>query len=73
MSSDLTVHIVDDEEPFRKSLTFLLASAGFAVSAHESAAAFLALLPLPRNLRLQGRRQRYVRILNAEGLASICA
>ena len=48
MSSDLTVHIVDDEEPFRKSLTFLLASAGFAVSAHESAAAFLALLPLPR-------------------------
>ncbi|MDL2398853.1 response regulator FixJ [Rhizobium mayense] len=48
MPSDLTVHVVDDEEPFRKSLTFLLASAGFAVRAHESASAFLALMPLPQ-------------------------
>jgi two-component system response regulator FixJ len=47
MRSDLTVHVVDDEEPSRKSLTFLLASAGFAVCAHESAAAFLSLTPLP--------------------------
>jgi len=47
MRRDMTVHVVDDEEPFRKSLTFLLASAGFAVRAHESAAAFLAALPLP--------------------------
>jgi two-component system, LuxR family, response regulator FixJ len=37
-----TVHIVDDEEPVRKSLAFLLATAGFTVRLHESATAFLA-------------------------------
>lgn len=47
MRNDLTVHVIDDEEAFRRSLTFLLASAGFAVRAHDSAAAFLQLLPLP--------------------------
>lgn len=41
MANDLTVHLVDDEEPFRRSLTFLLVSAGFAVRAHDSAKAFL--------------------------------
>ncbi|TCU40095.1 response regulator transcription factor [Rhizobium azibense] len=41
MANDLTVHLVDDEEPSRRSLTFLLVSAGFAVRAHESAKAFL--------------------------------
>lgn len=29
--ADDTVHIVDDEEPVRKSLTFLLTMAGFTV------------------------------------------
>lgn len=38
----LTVYIVDDEEPVRRSLAFMLASAGYAVRAFESAGAFLA-------------------------------
>jgi len=37
-----TVHVVDDEEPVRRSLAFLLATAGFTVRLHESATAFLA-------------------------------
>ncbi|QKK22580.1 response regulator transcription factor [Rhizobium hidalgonense] len=41
MQNDITVHIVDDEEEFRKSLTFLLVCAGFAVRTHTSATAFL--------------------------------
>ncbi|MEP6567175.1 MAG: response regulator FixJ [Mesorhizobium sp.] len=36
------VHIVDDEEPVRKSLAFLLTMSGFAVKMHESATDFLA-------------------------------
>lgn len=40
-SIDIVVHIVDDEEPVRNSLAFLLASSGFAVRTHESATAFL--------------------------------
>jgi two-component system response regulator FixJ len=39
---DYIVHIVDDEEPVRKSLAFLLTMAGFAVRMHESATNFLA-------------------------------
>lgn len=39
---DYVVHIVDDEEPVRKSLAFLLMMAGFTVRAHESATTFLA-------------------------------
>ncbi|MGG7580074.1 response regulator FixJ [Rhizobium sp. Nf11,1] len=46
MANDLTIHLVDDEESLRRSLTFLLASAGFAVRTHSSAQAFLELLPL---------------------------
>ncbi|MFC5755981.1 response regulator transcription factor [Rhizobium sp. GCM10022189] len=46
MANDLTIHLVDDEEALRRSLTFLLVSAGFAVRAHSSAKAFLQLLPL---------------------------
>ncbi|MBX4940325.1 response regulator transcription factor [Rhizobium binae] len=46
MANDLTIHLVDDEEALRRSLTFLLASAGFAVRAHSCANAFLDLLPL---------------------------
>lgn len=37
-SSDFVVHVVDDEEPVRKSLAFLLTMSGFAVRVHESAA-----------------------------------
>lgn len=36
------VHIVDDEEPVRKSLAFLLTMTGFTVRVHESASSFLA-------------------------------
>ncbi|EJZ20222.1 response regulator (plasmid) [Rhizobium sp. Pop5] len=46
MANDLTIHLVDDEESPRRSLTFLLVSAGFAVRAHSCAKAFLELLPL---------------------------
>lgn len=46
MTNDLTIHLVDDEESLRRSLTFLLVSAGFAVRAHGCAKAFLELLPL---------------------------
>ncbi|MDI7864471.1 response regulator FixJ [Rhizobiaceae bacterium n13] len=44
-SDDCTVHIVDDEESVRKSLAFLLTSAGFTVRVHQSATAFLELAP----------------------------
>jgi two-component system response regulator FixJ len=39
---DYIVHIVDDEEPVRKSLAFLMTMSGFAVRMHESATNFLA-------------------------------
>ena len=39
------VHVIDDDDAVRDSLSFLLGSAGFAVSAHESATAFLDVLP----------------------------
>jgi two-component system response regulator FixJ len=39
---DYVVHVVDDEEPVRKSLAFLLATVGFPVRVHDSATGFLA-------------------------------
>jgi two-component system response regulator FixJ len=42
-TDNYVVHIVDDEEPVRKSLAFLLTTMGFTVRVHESAASFLAL------------------------------
>ena len=42
MTTDIVVHIVDDEEAVRNSLAFMLGAAGFAVRTHASAAAFLA-------------------------------
>lgn len=39
--TDTVIHIVDDEEPVRNSLAFLLSGAGFAVRVHDSAARFL--------------------------------
>jgi two-component system response regulator FixJ len=41
MSSDVAVHVVDDDVAVRKSLAFLLASEGLPVRLHESASAFL--------------------------------
>ena len=41
-TGDYIVHIVDDEEPVRKSLAFLLTMSGFAVKMHDSATDFLA-------------------------------
>ncbi len=49
MVADCVVHIVDDEDPVRKSLAFLLAAEGFAVRVHESAGAFLKIAPGLRN------------------------
>ncbi|OJF92738.1 response regulator FixJ [Pararhizobium antarcticum] len=46
---DFTVHIVDDEEPVRKSLAFMLTVNGFAVRIHESATAFLQFAPGARD------------------------
>lgn len=42
-TGDYVVHIVDDEEPVRKSLAFLLTMSGFTARVHESATSFLAL------------------------------
>ncbi|MEZ2128267.1 MULTISPECIES: response regulator FixJ [unclassified Sinorhizobium] len=42
-ATDCVVHIVDDEESIRKSLTFLLTTVGFTVRVHESGAQFLAI------------------------------
>ena len=44
-SDDYIVHVVDDEEPVRKSLAFLLTMSGFSVRMHESATSFLELAP----------------------------
>jgi two-component system response regulator FixJ len=39
------VHVIDDDEALRDSLTFLLRTAGITVQSHVSAAAFLDALP----------------------------
>lgn len=41
-SDGYVVHVVDDEEPVRKSLAFLLTMMGFTVRVHDSATSFLA-------------------------------
>lgn len=43
MKGDGSVHIIDDDEPTRDSLVFLLASSGFPAKAHESGTAFLSM------------------------------
>ncbi len=43
MATDVVVHIVDDEEPVRKSLAFMLTMAGLAVRVHELAGSFLGI------------------------------
>ena len=41
MNLDSTIHVIDDEAPFRRSLIFLLESAGWTAVGHESGEAFL--------------------------------
>ena len=41
MTTNIVVHIVDDEEAVQNSLAFMLGAAGFAVRIHASATAFL--------------------------------
>jgi len=43
-SSDI-IHVIDDDADVRQSLAFLLSTVGLAVRVHESATAFLELLP----------------------------
>lgn len=43
--SDPIIHVIDDEAPFRRSLVFLLDSAGWTACEHASAESFLADLP----------------------------
>lgn len=40
------IHVIDDEAPFRRSLLFLLESAGWEAIGHESAEAFLEAAPV---------------------------
>jgi two-component system response regulator FixJ len=42
METDAVVHIVDDDEAARESLSFLLKAAGLAVQTYDSATAFLS-------------------------------
>jgi len=44
MPDNFVVHIVDDDEAVRKSLTFLLSTAGMPVRVYESAMSFLSAL-----------------------------
>jgi len=45
MQTEAMVHVIDDDEAVRQSLTFLLKTAGLAVTSYDSATAFLRALP----------------------------
>jgi two-component system, LuxR family, response regulator FixJ len=45
LSNSQVVHVIDDDVAVRQSLAFLLSTAGYAVRVHESAIAFLEVLP----------------------------
>ncbi len=45
MQTDAVVHVIDDDEAVRQSLTFLLKTAGHEVQTYDSATAFLRQLP----------------------------
>jgi two-component system response regulator FixJ len=45
MAADGVVHVIDDDADVRQSLAFLLSTAGLTVRVHESAVAFLKVLP----------------------------
>jgi two-component system, LuxR family, response regulator FixJ len=46
LSNSQVVHVIDDDAAVRQSLAFLLKTAGFAVRVHDSATAFLKVLPV---------------------------
>ncbi len=46
-SAEPIIHVIDDEAPLRRSLLFLLESAGWVAVGHESAEAFLRAAPTP--------------------------
>jgi two-component system response regulator FixJ len=45
MPGEAVVHIIDDDDAVRDSLSFLLGAAGLAITAYDSATAFVARLP----------------------------
>jgi two-component system response regulator FixJ len=45
MAAEGVVHVIDDDADVRQSLAFLLSAAGLAVRVHESAVAFLTIVP----------------------------
>ena len=45
MTTEATVHVVDDDEAIRDSLAILLGAAGFSVATYPSAEAFLITAP----------------------------
>jgi two-component system response regulator FixJ len=45
MAADAVVHVIDDDEPVRQSLEFLLRTSGMTAKTYESASAFLDALP----------------------------
>ncbi len=49
MRDDQIVHIIDDDDAVRESLSFLLGASGFTTHTYESAEAFLAALPNVEN------------------------
>jgi two-component system response regulator FixJ len=49
MAEAAIIHVIDDDEAIRLSLTFLLETAGFQVRAYDSALAFLDQPDLPRH------------------------
>ena len=45
MGTSAVIHLIDDDDDVRRSLAFSLATAGLAIRAYDSAAAFIAALP----------------------------
>ena len=45
MRSEAVIHVIDDDDEVRRSLAFLLSSAGFETALHDSAVSFLEALP----------------------------
>ncbi|MFI4998310.1 MAG: response regulator FixJ [Reyranellales bacterium] len=49
MTNSQVIHVIDDDVAVRQSLAFLLSTAGLAVRTHESAIAFLDILPVDQD------------------------
>jgi two-component system response regulator FixJ len=76
MPHDAVVHVIDDDEAVRESLSFLLETADYVARAYDSAAAFLRGLPeaefgcIITDVRMPGMSGlELVRALNARGSA----